>query len=129
MPATADLTVEDDQDFYQIFQYLLPDGVTPISIVGATFLMTVRRSAGDTGVLFSVSSTLSSSGQIQLFDAPNGKFSVWIAKAQLLAAPKGTFSHSLIVSMVQPNSGISQPLSLPVWGSTSTITINPGPSR
>ena len=129
MPAQVNITVEDDQDFYQIFQYLLADGVTPISIVGATFLMKVRRSAGDPGTLFTVSSTLSSSGQIQIFDGPNGKFSLWIAQPQLLAAPNGIFSHSMLVSMVQPNSGISQPLSLPVWGSTSTITINPGPSR
>jgi hypothetical protein len=129
MPAQVNITAETDQDFYQIFQYLLPDGVTPIPIIGATFVMKVRRSAGDTGVLFAVTSTLPSAGQIQIYDGPNGKFSVWIAQAQLLAAPIGTWSHSCTITMVQPNSGIAAPLTLPMWGSTSTFTIAPGASR
>src|SRR6516165_145718 len=105
MPAQVNLTMESDQDFYQIFQYTLPDGVTPISIVGATFTFGVRRNLSDGTALFYVTSTLSNKGQIQIYDGPNGKFSLWIAKAALQTAPTGTFFHAMTITNILVGSG------------------------
>lgn len=133
MPATVTITVETDADFYSVFQYTLPDGVTPISIIGATFIYGVRRSLTDPNVMFKVTSagglvpgTALPNGQIQIVDGPNGKFGLWISKAQIQAAPLGTWAHSLVIN--QPATSLfPPPLSLPIWG--GTLTINPGPSR
>lgn len=135
MPATVNITVETDADFFQVFQYTLADGVTPISILGATFTFGVRRSLTDSNVMFKVTSaggtvTINNvpvpNGQIQIVDGPNGKFGLWIAKAQLQAAPLGTWTHSLIIN--QPATSLFPPaLSLPIWG--GALTINQGPSR
>jgi hypothetical protein len=127
MPAQVNITVENDADFYQVFQYTLADGVTPISIVGATFAFGVRRSIADPGVLFRVASTLSFAGQIQIVDGPNGKFGLWIAKAQLLAAPTGTWAQSMIITQPAAASAFPPTLSTPIWG--GTLTNNNGPSR
>jgi hypothetical protein len=135
MVAQVNITVETDADFFQVFQYLLPDNVTPISIVNATFTFGVRRTLSDTSVLFKVTSAggtvaLNGSnvpnGQIQIIDGPNGKFGLWISMAQLQAAPTGTWAHSLIIT--QPPTSLFPPtLNTPIWN--GTLTINPGPAR
>lgn len=135
MVAQVNITVENDADFYQVFQYLLPDNVTPINIVGASFTFGVRRTLSDTGVMFKVNSaggtvTLNGAttpnGQIQIIDGPNGKFGLWVSMAQLQAAPLGTWAHSLVINM--PAVSLFPPaLTLPIWN--GTLTINPGPSR
>src|ERR1700674_1094311 len=107
MPATVNISVETDADFFQVFQYTLPDGITPININNATFVFGVRRSISDPNVLFKVTSTLGAAGQIQITDGPNGKFGLWIAKAQLQAAPIGIWSHSLIIT--QPATSLFPP--------------------
>jgi hypothetical protein len=125
MVAQVNITQENDADFYQTFAYLLPDGITPISLVGATFKMSIRRSAGDAGVLLSLNSTLSSSGQISLVDAPNGRFSVWILQAALVAMPLGIFAHSLVASL--PTAAGVPARTVPIFnGSFTTVA---GPSR
>jgi hypothetical protein len=135
MVAQVNITVETDADFFQVFQYLLPDNVTPISIIGATFTFGVRRSLSDTNVLFKVTSAggtvnLNGStvpnGQIQIIDGPNGKFGLWISLAQIQAAPIGVWSHSLVINM--PTTALFPPaLTQPIWN--GTLTINQGPSR
>jgi hypothetical protein len=127
MPATVNITVENDADFYQVFQYTLADGVTPISIIGATFLFGVRRSIGDAGMLFNVSSVASASGQIQIVDGPNGKFGLWIAKARLRAGPAGVWVQSMIITQPAAPSAFPPTLSTPIWN--GSFTINPGASR
>jgi hypothetical protein len=126
MPAQVNITVENDADFYQVFQYTLSDGVTPISIIGATFTFGVRRSLSDTGVMFYVTSILSTKGQIQIIDGPNGKFGLWIAKTALQAAPTGTWSQAMLVSI--PATSLFPPtLTQVVWD--GTLTINNGAAR
>ena len=126
MPQSVDITVQTDADFYQQFQYMLPDNVTPIPIIAATFVFGVRRSIGDSNTLFRVTSTLSSSGQIQIIDGPNGIFGLWIAQAQIAAAPVGTWSQSMIIN--QPATSVFPPaLAIPIWNGDLTITL--GPSR
>lgn len=129
MPAQVNITVENDADFFQVFQYTLADGVTPINIVGTTFTFGVRRSLNDAGTLFKVTSTVSSSGQIQIVDGPNGKFGLWIARAQLLAAPLGTWAQSMLINQPVVPPAFPPTITTPVWGVGSTITINNGPSR
>jgi hypothetical protein len=123
---TADFTLTNDADFYQVFQYTLADGVTPINISTASFVLGVRRSVGDAGSLFRVTSTASSSGQIQIVDGPNGKFGLWIAQAQLLAAPLGTWAQSLVITL-PPTSLFPPTLNLEVW--SGSLTIMNGASR
>jgi hypothetical protein len=125
MPAIVDITVENDADFYQLFQYTLVDGVTPVSLVGASFVMGVRRTAQDAAALFYVSSTASAAGQITLWDAPNGKFAILIAKAILQRSPIGIFQQSLVCNL--PAQGGQPAVSQKIWG--GTLTNNPGPSR
>jgi len=127
MPAQVNITVENDADFYQVFQYTLPDGVTPISILSATFLFGVRRSLADTAMLFSVSSTLSAAGQIQIVDGPNGKFGLWLAKAQMQKSPAGIWSQSMIITQPAAPGAFPPTLSTPIWG--GSLTINLGASR
>jgi hypothetical protein len=126
MVAQVNITVENDADFYQVFQYTLPDGVTPINIVGATFTFGVRRTLNDAGALFYVTSTGSAKGQIQIVDGPNGKFGLWIAKAALLAAPIGTWTQAMLVSI--PATSLFPPaLTTVIWD--GTLTINNGAAR
>lgn len=136
MAATVNITVENDADFYQVFQYTLADGVTPISIVAATFTFGVRRSLADASALFKVTSAGGSvtlngvaqpNGQIQIVDGPNGKFGLWIAKAQLQAAPLGTWSHSLLITQTAAAGAFPPTLTTPVW--SGALTINQGASR
>jgi|SRR5579871_4349404 len=128
MPATVDITVTNDGDFYQVFQYTLPDGVTPIPIVGATFTFGVRRSLADTGVLFTVTSALSDAGQIQIVDGPNGKFGLWIAETKLQKAPVGIWQQSMVVKIPAAGPSSFPPTLLtPIW--SGSITINDGASR
>lgn len=135
MPAQVNISVETDADFFQVFQYTQPDGITPINVNNATFVFGVRRSISDPNVLFKVTSVVGTvmlngtsfpNGQIQIVDGPNGKFGLWIAMEQLQAAPQGIWSHSLIIN--QPPTSLFPPaLFIPIWN--GTLTINPGPSR
>lgn len=138
MPAIVNITTETDADFYQVFQYTLSDGVTPISIIGCTFRFGVRRSITDLSTLFVVNSIGNTvmlngvsypNGLTSIVDGPNGKFSLWIAKQQLQAAPPGTWTQSLIINTPAVGQGFgAQPaLATPVWG--GSLTINLGPSR
>ena len=121
MPATVNITLENDADFFQQFQYTLADGVTPISIAGATFVFAVRRSLSDPNTLFKVTSNASSSGQIQIVDAVNGIFGLWIAKAQILAAPLGTWYHSLVVTIPVLTGAFPPTISTPLWSGQVVI--------
>lgn len=125
MPAQVNITVENDADFYQVFQYTQPDGQTPVNLLGTTFKMGIRRTVGDAGILFNVTSMPSAAGAITLVNPQQGLFALWIAQPQLLLTPIGTWFHSLIAS-VPATEGIP-PLALQVFGGTLTIT--DGPSR
>lgn len=125
MPATVDITIENDADFYQLFQYTLPDGVSPISIVGATFAMGVRRTVVDPAALFFITSTASDKGQITIMDGPNGVYSVLITKAALKKAPLGTWQQSLVINL--PALGGAPARTQKIWN--GILTIKAGPSR
>ena len=126
MPATCNITVQSDGDFYAVFFYALPDGVTPINISGATFNMGVRRSINDPNTLFRVTSTLSKFGQIQIVDGPGGQFGVWIARQPLLSLPAGLWQQSMIVTL--PATSLFPPtINVPIWN--GTLEIDLGASR
>jgi hypothetical protein len=125
MPATVNITVENDADLYQVFQYTLADGVTPISIVGASFAMGVRRTAVDPSALFFITSAAAEAGQIAIFDGPNGKFSLLITKAVLKKTPLGTWQQSLVINLPAQNGNPA--VTKKIWN--GTFTIKAGPSR
>jgi hypothetical protein len=127
MPAAVNITVENDADFFQVFQYTLPDGVTPINIAGASFNFGVRRSLNDAGALFTVTSTLTSKGQIQIIDGPNGKFGLWISQLALQTAPPGNWIQAMLITQPAVPPSFPPTLTTPVWG--GTITINNGAAR
>jgi hypothetical protein len=121
----VDITVGNDADFYQVFQYCLADGVTPINIAGTSFKMGVKRNLADAGAVFFVNSLPSAAGQIQIFDGPNGLFQIWIAKAQLQKVPTGQYFQSLIISLAA--NGAQPAIDQPLW--SGSLIINPGASR
>ncbi|UGY16758.1 hypothetical protein HAP48_0004215 [Bradyrhizobium septentrionale] len=125
MPATVNITISNDADFYTLFQFTEADGITPISIVGATFIMGVRRTMQDPAALFMLTSTSSDAGGISIWDGPNGIFAVLIKKERLQKSPVGLFQQSLVCNL--PASNGRPALTLPIW--SGTLQNNMGASR
>jgi len=113
--ATVNITVENDADFYRVFQYQMTDG-TPIDLTGALMWMMLRRRAQDEIALMRLGTD---TGEIVLVDAVNGKFSVRIAQVELERLGLGDFDHSLIADVATYKRSI--------W--SGTFTNNPGASR
>jgi hypothetical protein len=113
--AIVNITVENDADFYRVFQYQTVAGV-PIDITGALMWMMLRRHAKDEAAVLRLGTD---TGEITLVDAPNGKFSVYIAQDELQRLALGDFDQSMIMSIATEKRGI--------W--SGTFTNNPGPSR
>jgi hypothetical protein len=92
--AIVNITVENDADFYRVFQYQTVAGV-PIDISGAALEMMLRRHAKDeTAVLRLATDT----GQFVLTDPVNGKFSLLIVQGVLEQLGLGDFDHSNIMT-------------------------------
>lgn len=113
--AIVNITVENDADFYQAFQYQTVSGA-PINITGATLWMMLRRHAQDDTALMRLGSD---TGEIVLTDPVNGLFTIYIAQIELARLGLGEYDHSLIMGVGTYKHGI--------W--TGTFTNNPGASR
>jgi hypothetical protein len=113
--ATVNITVENDADFYRVFQYQMNDG-TPIDITGVLMWMMLRRHAEDVEAQLRLGSD---TGEIILVDPTNGKFSVRIAQEKLEQLGLGDYDHSMIMEL----SGYKRS----VW--SGLFTNNAGPSR
>jgi hypothetical protein len=114
--AICNIVVENDADFYRVFQYQTVSGV-PIDITGASMWMMLRRHAEDVTAELRLGTD---TGEIVLTDAVNGMFSVRIVQDELERLGLGDWQHSLIMSDAggQKNS---------IW--TGKLTNNAGPSR
>jgi hypothetical protein len=105
--AIVNITVDNDADFYQLFQYVStnPDGSIgqPINMTGAALEMMLRRHAADDTAVLRLATD---SGEFVLTDPINGYFTLKITQAVL-----------------EQLGG----LKTKVWG--GTIVVNPGPTR
>jgi hypothetical protein len=111
----VNITVENDADFYRVFQYQTISGV-PINISGASFVMMLRRRASDEAAQLRLGSD---TGEIVTVDPVQGLFSIRIAQATLERLGLGDYAHSNVMTSGGYKRGI--------W--TGTFTNNPGPSR
>jgi hypothetical protein len=114
--AICNITVENDADFYRVFQYLMATSGAPIDITGWNMWMMLRRHAKDEAAVMRLGTD---TGEIVLVDPVNGKFSVRIAQADLERLALGDFDQSLVAEVAGYIRGI--------W--TGTLTNNPGASR
>lgn len=112
---TVNITVDNDADFYRVFQYQMESG-TPINISGASFVMMLRRNAKDEAAQLRLGTD---TGEIVIVDGANGKFSVRIAQDVLVRLGLGDFDHSNVMTMAGFKTSI--------W--TGKFTNNPGAAR
>jgi hypothetical protein len=115
MPAVCNITLENDADFYRSFAYQNADG-TPIDITGASFVMKLRRNAGDAIALLEIGSA---TGEISISDAANGLFTIMLRQTVLVEMGLGVYDQSLIIDL--------NDILIPIW--SGNLTINAGPSR
>jgi hypothetical protein len=113
--AIVNITCENDADFIRGFVYQTVDG-TPIDLTGNTMRMGIRKHAEDTTEQMELTTE---NGGLQITDAPNGMFTVYIAQEALERLQTGDYDHSLVRS-----AGSYQ---LRIW--SGTFTNNAGPSR
>ena len=111
----VNITVENDADFYRVFQYQMADA-TPIDMSGASLEMMLRwRAEDDTAVL----RLATDSGEFSLIDAVAGKFSLLIRQPAIEQLALGTYDQSNIMTVAGYKTKI--------W--SGTFTINAGPTR
>lgn len=114
--AIVNITVENDADFYRLFQYVTVDSSTPIDITGASMEMMLRRHASDeTAVLRLATDT----GDFVLTDSVNGFFTLLIRQSVLEQLGLGSFDQSNIMTLGG--------LKTRIW--SGTLINNPGPTR
>jgi hypothetical protein len=111
----VNITVENDADFYCVFQYQTVSGA-PIDITGVSMVMMLRRRAEDATAVLRLGTD---TGEIILVDPVNGKFTVRIMQETLEQLGLGDFDHSNVMSAGGYKRGI--------W--TGTFTNNPGAAR
>ena len=111
----VNITVENDADFYCVFQYQTVSNI-PIDITGNSMVMMLRRHASDATAVLRLGTD---TGEIVLADPVNGLFSVRIMQATLVQLGLGDFDHSNVMT-----SGASK---ISIW--TGTFTNNPGAAR
>jgi hypothetical protein len=112
----VNITVENDADFYRVFQYQTISEV-PINITGAEMVMCLRRLATDAAVLLRLGTD---TGEIVLTDPTNGLFSIRIEQAVLERLALGEYVHSNIMQ-------IAGGYKRSIW--TGLFINNAGPSR
>jgi hypothetical protein len=115
--AIVNITVENDADFYQMFQYVMATSGTPIDISGASMEMMLRRHAEDTEVVLRLGSN---TGEIVLTDPANGFFTVLISQSSLERLALGAYDHSNIMT-------VAGGLKRKIW--SGTLTNSAGPTR
>lgn len=115
---TVNITVDNDHDFYQVFQYVTADDPSvPIDLTGASMEMMLRRRAEDEAAYLRLSTE---GGAIVIVGPAVGQFSVYIAQTALLRLSLGEYVHSLIVSLPDGRK-------LRVW--SGTLILNAGATR
>jgi hypothetical protein len=114
--AIVDITVENDADFYRLFQYVQASDNAPINITGASMEMMLRHHAEDVTALLRLGTD---TGEIAITDPVNGLFSVLIAQLTLEQLGLGTYDHSNIMTL--------NGMKTKVW--SGTLTNNAGPTR
>ncbi|MEH2565310.1 hypothetical protein [Bradyrhizobium sp. AZCC 2289] len=113
--AIVNITTQNDSDFIRSFAYQTVAGA-PIDLTGDKMRMGIRRRAQDVTEELLLTTE---NGGLEITDAVNGVFQVWITNAQLLALQLGNYEHSLI--------RIVGALQLRIW--SGALTVNAGPSR
>lgn len=113
--ATVNITVENDADFYRMFQYVMSSGPA-IDMTGASLEMMLRRHAEDVEALLRLATD---TGEIVLTDPVNGYFTVMIRQDALERLGLGSFDHSNIMTL----GGLKTKL----W--SGTLINNAGPTR
>jgi hypothetical protein len=114
--AIVNITVENDADFYQMFQYVMATAGTPIDMTGASLEMMLRRHAEDVDALLRLGTD---TGEIVLTDPVNGYFTVLITQDQLAQLALGSYDQSNIMTLGGRKTKI--------WN--GTVIINAGPTR
>jgi hypothetical protein len=114
--AIVNITVENDADFYRVFQYVATDTLAPINITGGTMEMMLRRRAEDAEALLRLATD---SGEIVITNAAQGQFTVLIKQDVLERLGLGSFDHSNILTLGG--------LKIKVW--SGTLINNAGPTR
>jgi hypothetical protein len=115
--AIVNITVENDADFYRQFAYQTVSGA-PISLVGNTLRMGVRRHAEDVSEDMLLTTE---NGALVIIDPVNGIFTVRITQGQLVNLETGDYEHSLVRTIT---TSLEQ---YRIW--SGTLTNNPGASR
>jgi hypothetical protein len=113
--AIVNITVDNDADFYQLFQYVMATSQTPIDMTGASLEMMLRRNAEDNTALLRLATD---TGDFVLTDPVNGYFTLMIRQT-VLENLEGSYDHSNIMTLGG--------LKTRIWG--GTIQVNPGPTR
>jgi hypothetical protein len=114
--AIVNITVENDADFYQLFQYVMVTSGAPINMTGASLEMMLRRHASDeTAVLRLATDT----GDFTLTDPINGFFTLRIGQDVLERLGLGSYDQSNIMTVGG--------LKTRIW--SGTLVNNPGPTR
>jgi hypothetical protein len=114
--AIVNITVENDADFYRVFQYMMAASGTPIDITGCSLEMMLRRRAEDETALLRLATD---TGDFVLIDAVNGKFSLMIRQTVLEQLSLGSYDHSNIMTRGGYKTKI--------W--SGTLINNAGPTR
>jgi hypothetical protein len=114
--AIVNITVENDADFYRVFQYVAADTGVPINITGCTMEMMLRRKAEDADALLRLATD---TGEIVLTNAAQGQFTVMITQDTLERLGLGSFDQSNIMTI----SGVK----VKVW--SGVLVNNAGPTR
>ena len=115
MASIVNITVENDADFYRSFQYQTLSGI-PIDLTGASLEMMLRRHAADVAAVLRLGTD---TGEMNIYDPPNGLFTVLILQATLERLGLGDFDHSNIMTVVGRKT--------PIW--SGVLTNNAGPTR
>src|SRR4029077_421526 len=92
--AIVNITVENDADFYKIFQYKMASGA-PINMTGASLEMMLRRHAADVEAVMRLATD---SGEIVMVDPANGIFTVYIKQDELERLDLGKYDQSNIMT-------------------------------
>jgi hypothetical protein len=87
------IEVAKNDDWIVAFQ--LTDGTDPIDLTDSKFLLQIRRLVTDHEALIALSSD-DDDFSIEITDAANGMFQIWIAKDKLASVPLGDMTGDLI---------------------------------
>ena len=117
MASIVNILTKSDADFRRTFVYKAAGGA-PIDLTGSNLRMVVRKNAGDINAMIDVSIN---QGTIILEDAVNGRFTIAIPKASLMALPPDIYVHALV--MVNSSTGAV----VKIWD--GTLTHSAGPAR